>query len=326
MTSSRLSLALKSGAVVCPEGGRIGVFGARAETDLTALPQSRVHIVQGFRPDHDALAQGGWDVAPEPKGPYAMAVIFLPRAKAEARAAIAAASAATTGPLVIDGQKTDGIESLLKDARRRGEVGQVVTKAHGKLFTVTGGDFSDWAAGPGPVAGGFVTAPGVFSADGPDRGSVLLAEALPKALAGTVVDLGAGWGYLAAEILRRETVTAIDLVEANHAALACARANISDPRASFHWADAAAFTGGPYDAVVSNPPFHTSRAGDPLLGAAFIETARRLLKPSGGLWLVANRHLPYEKTLADAFAEVTEIGRDPGFKIIHAKRPRKLRR
>lgn len=326
MKPSRLSLALESGAVSCPESGVIGVFGARAGTDLSALPQSRVHIVQGFRPDHDALARMGWDVGPEPKGRYAMAVVFAPRAKAEARAAIAAASGATSGTLVIDGQKTDGIESLLKDARRRGDVGQVVTKAHGKLFTVTGGDFSDWVAGPGPAAGGYITAPGVFSADGPDRGSVLLAEALPKALSGTVVDLGAGWGYLAAEVLRREAVSAVDLVEANHTALLCAQANITDPRAIYHWADATGFSGGPYDTVVSNPPFHTSRAGDPALGAAFIEAARRFLKPSGGLWLVANRHLPYERALADAFAEVTEIGHDPGFKIFHAKRPRKLRR
>ena len=30
----------------------------------------------------------------------------------------------------------------------------------------------------------------------PDRGSALLAAALPAKLGGKVVDLGAGWGYL----------------------------------------------------------------------------------------------------------------------------------
>jgi 16S rRNA (guanine1207-N2)-methyltransferase len=173
---------------------------------------------------------------------------------------------------------------------------------------------------------GHVTAPGVFSADGPDKGSVLLAKTLPVSLSGCVADLGAGWGYLSGAILTHGGVTELDIVEASHAALTCAKANISDPRARFHWVDATTFEGGPYDVIVTNPPFHTSRAGDPSLGAAFIAAAGRLLKPRGQLWLVANRHLPYEKIIEETFAEVRTLGHDPGFKIFHAARPRRSRR
>ena len=66
----------------------------------------------------------------------------------------------------------------LRDLRDRVALSAPVTKAHGKLATFpAGADLSDWLAEPSTVAG-FQTLPGIFSADGPDRGSVLLAAAL----------------------------------------------------------------------------------------------------------------------------------------------------
>ena len=46
-----------------------------------------------------------------------------------------------------------------------------------------------------------------------------------------IVDLGAGWGFLARAILARDGVRQLDLVEAEAAALDCARRNVTDPRA-----------------------------------------------------------------------------------------------
>ena len=137
-----------------------------------------------------------------------------------------------------------------------------------------------------------------------------------------VADLGAGWGWLSAQILARQGVTELDLVEADHLALACAWRNISDPRARFHWADATRFRPeAPLDAVVMNPPFHQGRAADPSLGAAFIAAASEMLSTSGRLWMVANRHLPYESVLARHFRDVGEMGGDNGFKLLAAARP-----
>lgn len=321
--SVRLTLALDRGAVAIPPEGRIGVWGATARDDLSALPKDRVTLIQGFRPDVDALVRQGWTVTPEAEGRFALSVVFLPRAREAARARIAAAAARTDGPLLVDGDKTAGVDGLLRELRARAGVGEVLSKAHGKVFAVTGGAFADWAeAGPRTVAEGFVTRPGVFSADGPDRGSVLLAAALPGRLGPRVADLGAGWGYLARAILARDGVAEVHLIEADHAALGCARVNVTDPRARFHWADAASFVPeAPFDTVVTNPPFHVSRAADPGLGRAFVEAARRMLTPRGDLWLVANRHLPYEGALRAAFRDVAEIGDDPAFKVFHASHP-----
>jgi 16S rRNA (guanine1207-N2)-methyltransferase len=71
--------------------------------------------------------------------------------------------------------------------------------------------------------------------------------------------------------------------------------------------------------VVSNPPFHQGRADLPELGRAFIDTAAQALLPHGRLWLVANRHLPYEATLAARFNEVNTVVMQDGFKVIEAR-------
>lgn len=330
MADSRLTLALESGAVALPADGRIAVFGPPAGADLSALAKDRVRIVQGFAPDHAAWAARGWDVAVAPGRDFAAAVVVCPRAKAAARAVVAEALTVTGGgPVIVDGAKTDGIDSLFKAIRAAGaEVSAPFAKAHGKVFSVTAAPalFADWQAGEGAlIAGRYRTAPGVFSADGVDRGSALLLAALPPKLKGRVADLGAGWGYLAGEALAAHPeIAEMHLVEADHAALDCARANVTDPRAQFHWADGTAFKpAAAFDIVLSNPPFHTSRAADPALGRAFVAAAARLLAPHGVAYIVANRHLPYERDLTQLFAEVEEAGGDSGFKVLRAARPRR---
>ena len=70
-----------------------------------------------------------------------------------------------------------------------------------------------------------------------------------------------------------------------------------------------------------NPPFHAGRRADPEIGRAFIAAAARMLKPAGTLWLVANRHLPYEISLKDRFRDVAEIAGTSKFKVLQAVRP-----
>ena len=329
MRAARLTLALDAGALVLPEVGQIAVLSPQAGDDLSALPKDRVQVVQGFWPDHDAFKRAGFDTTVVLAGPYSAVMVCLPRAKSEARAMIAAAVAAVApgGLVLIDGQKTDGVDSLLRDCRTRAAVSDPVNKAHGKLFWFTAPDaavFADWAAlaEPQTIEAGFRTVPGVFSADGIDPGSMALAAALPAKLGGRVADLGAGWGYLTSEILKRGGVKEVHLVEADHAALEAAKLNITDPRAKFHWGDVPRFhPAQKMETVVMNPPFHTARTADPALGAAFIKAAGAMLVPSGVLWMVANRHLPYERVLAEVFREVEEAGGTGAFKIYRASRP-----
>lgn len=325
MRSARLSLALQTGALDLPPQGRIAVYRPRIGDDLSDLPRDRVTVLTGFKPDQDHFA-AMYSVTEEP--PYATAIVCLPRSREAARGLIARAAAevAPGGWIAIDGQKTDGIDTALKDLRARVDLSESLSKAHGKLASFQAGpDLSDWLAKSHQVDG-FQTLPGIFSADGPDLGSVLLASALPAKLGGKVADLGAGWGFLAAEILKLPGVKKLDLVEAEADALDCAKVNITDPRARFHWADATTWRPETLlDVVVMNPPFHKGREADPALGAAFIRAARRMLAPSGELWLVANRHLPYDAVLSDNFLEVREVVTQGGFRVIQAIKPKRAK-
>lgn len=318
MRSARLELALSSGALRLPETGDILVMRPRIGDDLSALPKDRVVVQTGFKPDHDYFAAQGYRMG---EAQAAVAILCVPRAKAEARAMMA--SAREAGVIVVDGQKTDGVESLLKDCKALGlQVGEALSKAHGKLALVTPApQLAEWQAQPTEFDG-FRTMPGVFSADGPDRGSVLLAQALPAKLPARVADLGAGWGYLSRAILAREGVKSLELVEAEAVALDCARVNIADPRASFVWADATSYRSPKlWDLVVMNPPFHAGREAEASLGMGFIKAAHRNLANSGQLLMVANRHLPYEPLLTSLFKQVEVIGGDSAFRLTRAAYP-----
>lgn len=323
MSATRLQTALDQGALALP-AGEVAVLRPPAGYPLPPALRQRARIVHGFHPDVAAWQAMGLTV--DPVAPAAdMALVVVPRSKRLARALLAEACAAA--PLVVvDGQKTDGVDSLWRDVRAR--IGDVacLTKAHGRLFWFASSDaFADWAM-PAPAIGpeGFLTLPGVFSEGGIDPGSALLAAALPARLPARMADLGAGWGYLAPAVLSRSGVESLDLIEAEALSLDCARLNVTDPRVQFHWADATAFTpAAPYGGIVMNPPFHAGRAADPALGRAFIAAAARMLTRDGQLWMVANRHLPYEAALTAAFRDVTEIGGDRSFKLIHASRPQR---
>ena len=316
--SPRLTLARAEGLL--PDGP-VAVFRPPVGTDLSAFDPAMTQVVTGDRVAWRHWAAMGFEPVLTPAEGAVVAVVCLPRSKAFARALIAQA-AALGGPVLVDGAKTDGIESVLKEVKARAGVGAVISKAHGKAF-VTQGAFAEWHLPPTRAQGHWTTAPAGFSADGPDPGSVLLAEAMPP-LSGVVWDIGAGWGYLSAGVLRAsEKVSALCLLEAEHDALEAARANVTDPRASFHWIDALHEAPDQRPThIVMNPPFHQGRSAEPGLGQAFVARAAKALPRHGTLWMVANRHLPYERALSDAFAQVEEIGGDTRYKLTRASKPR----
>jgi len=325
MRSERLTAALNSGVFAWPETGRVLILRPRAEDYFDGIAAERLQVVTGFRPDFDAFSARRTPVSDRVEGEFAAALVCLPRARDLSRAMLVVAVAALPegAPVWVDGQKTDGIESVLKDLKGAGLApGEAYSKAHGKIFMFRAAPLpQDWAAKDQQVDG-FITRPGVFSADGIDRGSALLAAALPEKLHSRVGDFGAGWGYLSAEILKRPGVQELHLIEAEAEALDCARRNITDPRAQFHWADATTFKAEvPFGAIVCNPPFHSGREADPKLGIAFLQGAARNLTTSGTLWLVANKQLPYEPELQKLFREVEMIGGDNSFRLWRASRP-----
>ena len=333
--TDRLSLALRSGALSLPDAGTITVLRATPSEFVISADRGRIVCEQGFRPLHDDLAARGVSVDPHVEGPATAVVVNLGRTRAENLGNVGRGlrMLRAGGLLVVDGSKTEGVDSLARQVAKVLPLDSQFPKAHGRAFWLTRPEtlppeVAKWVAGAEPRKNdaGFLTGPGMFSPDHPDPGSVRLAEALDGRLKGRVADLGAGWGWLAHAALERcPAITAIDLYEAEALALDAARANVADPRASFHWSDVTRLGRevGPYDAVIANPPFHKGRAAEPELGVAFISAAARILKPGGRLLMVANRQLPYEAALTARFRQWERLREDGFYKVVMAQGPKR---
>ncbi|HEY2179080.1 MAG TPA: methyltransferase [Caulobacteraceae bacterium] len=168
---------------------------------------------------------------------------------------------------------------------------------------------------------GLWSQPGVFSWDRLDPGSALLL-AQPWEPAGTGADFGCGCGVLARAALASPAVSRLTLIDIDRRALDAARRNIDDPRARFLQADLRRPAKGlaELDFVIMNPPFHDGGAEDRALGKTLVGAAAAVLRRGGVCRLVANVALPYESALAASFAEVRQLAREGGYKVLEARR------
>ena len=122
-------------------------------------------------------------------------------------------------------------------------------------------------------------------------------------------------------MLRSEKVKSLILVDNDRRAVEAARRNIADPRAEVRWADIRAGSGiEGLDFVVMNPPFHDGGHEDRGLGLTFVRIAQQALRKGGVLWVVANRHLPYEAALAEGFKAFHQRADKGGFKVFEARK------
>ena len=321
--TDRLTLALDAiGALKEP----LTILNAQPRFALSALKSARYQ--QKSYPLWSRLSQMGMT---EDDGSFVhTAIIEISRNKIETQAMIARgyAQLEENGLLIVNGAKSDGIESHLKTLKKLVDIEEVISKDHGKVFwffkSETPHVFLKWidTGKPTKNVDGYLTQPGVFSSEHIDNGSFFLAQLLPP-LSGRIADFGAGWGFLSKHTLELSPdIKSLDLIEADRDALNCARSNVMDPRSEFHWANATNLDVEPYDAIIMNPPFHQSRQRDDHLGRAFIRSAAKNLSPRGVLWMVANRQLAYEQTLKQAFTTGEIIKESPQYKIIRAERPK----
>ncbi len=317
------------------KGEKVLFLGAEPGFQLPEDFAGDLSTVQGFRPYVRGLEASGYTASPLPPDEGFDAALVLcgrHRGANELLIADALQRVRSDGLIVVAGSKDDGIASLRKRLDDMVSIDGHAPKHHGVAF---------WFSRPSNVAqaiellrggngetivdGHFHTAPGMFSAGEIDAGSRLLVENLPKKITGAVADFCAGWGYIAAELAAHyPKISTLDLYEADFASLEAARRNVVAaaplvPR--FFWHDLAAEqVAYRYDLIVMNPPFHQRRTAEPDIGQGMIRAAAAALKPGGRLLMVANRQLPYEKTLSEAFSAQEEICRTGMFKVLGARR------
>ncbi|MFZ5656031.1 MAG: class I SAM-dependent methyltransferase [Pseudomonadota bacterium] len=332
-----LFLPFDEGLLALPAGGAF--LGARDGAALRRWAGQGLVLEQDFRPLATALERAGFaqvdgEIAPPARHPVVL--VLPPRQREQARALLARAVqlAGGGGRVVAAAPNNAGARSMQDDLEALAGPVSVLSKHKCRVaWTAPLGAGVDEALrdawieldAPRPILDGSVLSrPGLFAWDRVDPASALLASHLPRDAAGRAADLGAGWGYLARELLARNPgIDALDAYEAQARALPVLRANLAGfaPRVDLrlHWHDVAAGIHTGFDIVVSNPPFHAAdRIDRPELGRRFIEVAASALKPGGRLFMVANRHLPYEATLAANFRQVRMLADAQGFKVFEA--------
>lgn len=329
-----LFLPFASGALSWP--GSALFLRAQHGWPLSAQSLPGLVCEQSFKPEFDSLEKCGYTLRSAADGSrFPLVLVLPPRQRDEARALLAQAIAQTApGGIVVASMSNDsGAKSGESDLGRLAGSLQVITKNKCRVFWTAplqgAADATlavQWSSldAPRPILDGrFVSRPGLFSWDRVDVASALLAAHLPSDLRGSGADLGAGYGYLATEVLARCADATMDLFEAEQRALDLAKVNLaafaSRGAARFHWHDVTTGIPGAYDFIVTNPPFHArDRSDRPELGMAFIAAAAKALRPGGRLWLVANRHLPYEAVLNAHFGTTRLVAQEHGYKVVEA--------
>lgn len=310
-------------------------LGARLHKELEHLSPQQLTCVQPFRPWCDSLTAAGIPATGslQHEGEGFDHVLVLPdRQKDAALSQLAEAFEAVK----VGGWVTMSVPNKLGAARYEKLMGTLAgavesqSKKKCRVFRSQKGEDLDltllkqWKDGGAPRQGpvnGLLTQPGVFCWDRLDRGSSALLSLLPR-LKGAGVDLGAGIGVLTERALSFETVESVLAIEADYRSIRCMEQSFEgEPRVTTLWADAKTLDLRPRaDWVVMNPPFHEGAKADPQIGLAFIRTAHQLLRSRGRLYVVANRKLPYERTLTHHFGKCRTIGERDGFKVIEAIR------
>ena len=274
---------------------------------------------QALAKDYDLIVIYGTKQADETRGLIADAVHHL----------------APEGRLAVIQANDQGAAALEKHLRGIAPALTSASKAKARILCFGKSDIADhatlsqWqaqAAMQPVVSGEYESCPGLFSWNRIDRGSAMLLEALSAlkdaglkdaGLKGEGADFGCGWGYLTRALVRQATVYAVDID-----ARAIAALSRNAPQAKGIWTDATRPVPGlpALDWIVSNPPFHGLTGEDRRLGQFFIANAAHHLKKGGTLYLVANRHLPYEKILEAHFSVIHPMADRDGYKVIAATR------
>lgn len=333
-----LLLPIEDGSITLPEDGALFL---RARTGFPSLPVAQIVCEQSFRPTHDALVRSGFTVRePGDARTFGLTLVSPQRQRDENRALLAQAIKATRdGGIVMASQSnTQGAKTF--ETELEALAGNVTSLSKNKCRVfwaridrsqVNSDLLETWLSNDAPRRNdaGYLSRPGLFAWDRIDAGSQRLIDHLPTDLSGRTADLGAGFGFLADAAFKRcPKLTHIDLYEAEQRALDLARENLAGygDRAQFHWADVTRGVTGEYDVILSNPPFHVDREDRSDIGQAFIRAAAGALKSGGQLFMVANRHLPYEETLKAVFKSVKMLADTGGYKIIQAIGPQNKRK
>ena len=317
--------------------GRVLFLNAQHYPFLDQLDKNDLCLQQFFKPYEAALGAKGYDASPSIPCEHAafdMVMLAAPKNQIETLYLMAQGLQALKpgGVLVVAAENKAGGGRLVKNFGHFG-LGDIQNETRNKARVVWAENnaLNDEALKRAIKDGSpqsvceeeFYSCPGIYGWNKIDKGSALLVQHLPDDLSGNGADFGCGYGYLGTYILQRENVKALHNLDADWRALEMCRKNLagikSEAFVEFAWEDLTQRTMlQALDFIVMNPPFHEGKSTDILIGEGFIASAAHSLKRGGRLFMVANKHLPYEQVLQQNFSDVQKPCEGQGFKVFCA--------
>jgi 16S rRNA (guanine1207-N2)-methyltransferase len=220
---------------------------------------------------------------------------------------------AAIGPVVTARTKRHG--RVLLARKRAGEQAPALLDSHAERFDVPFG----------PTTLKCVTYPETFAHGRLDEGTRRLLAWLEHAPRGKkILDLGCGAGIIGLALATRDNAR-VTLVDASVSATLSAEATMlasGIEGATVMLADADDAPRGPFDLVITNPPFHEGREQDRGIARRFAAVAASRLTGTGRFIAVANRHLGYREDLALHFRKVDVAWEDERYRIWCCTGPR----
>jgi len=308
-------------------GGRLLIVGFDADVARRLEPATVFH--QNLRA-HRAVSSlddthfGAWFSIEQP---FDTALVEMPKERERLRMTLSMVRAALAagGRLVLIGRNDSGVKSAGRHLSELvGESEVLDFRFHARALVATAAvspslaRLDDWeSVFDAEIAGRSIEVhsfPGVFAHGRIDEGTRHLLEVLQLPEGARALDVGCGNGVIGAWL--GAGGIACDSVDVDAVAVEAAMRTAGKAWASDIYSD----VGGPYDAIVTNPPFHSGVRTTSAVAIRMIEGAPAQLVPGGEMWLVANRFLDYRTPLKEAFSHVEMAFEDNKFRVYKAKR------
>ena len=180
-----------------------------------------------------------------------------------------------------------------------------------------------WQLQQGGKALELVSLPGVFAHGRLDPGTELLLGVLHDLKpSGRILDFASGCGVIGLSILSAGDEADVTLLDNSALAIESGirtfKANGLEARSLP--SDGLLEAEGPFDWIVSNPPFHRGVDSDFDIAASFFRDAGTFLSEKGRIVVVFNRHLPYTGWLRNHFKSVNCLAQNQAFIVIQASK------
>ncbi|AOT06955.1 methyltransferase [Pseudoalteromonas luteoviolacea] len=166
-----------------------------------------------------------------------------------------------------------------------------------------------------------VSVPGVFNHGKLDAGTELLLNNLSIPHNGNVLDFGCGAGLIATFMLNERPNLSLFCLDVSALALYASEQTLKMNGHAGHFilSDGLGQVTEKFDAIVSNPPFHTGLNTDYSIAETFLANAKHMMKKGASLQIVANSFLKYPPIIEQHFKHFKTDTKNTKFAVYQAQ-------